>query len=312
MKKVAVLMSTYNGEKYIKQQIESVLLQTYEEITLIIRDDGSSDNTINIIKEAITENRTSKQIVLLKDNMGNLGYGGSFINLITSADGFEYYAFCDQDDYWLEDKIASAVVKLEQCENRGALYASNYWICNDRLEIKNSSAEHMELSELTLAQIFMEGRVAGFSLVFDNELREKAFFAKNIHHNIVTHDKWLSLVAVGLGQICIYDSVPRVYYRRHESTASPADQTIINRIRWRDNNVLKGTYLNDILAMIKVYRENYYDDIKNENDKTFLIKFSKDGIGGRISRAFYGKKLRKKFIDEIFLRLLLLTTSSQK
>ncbi len=310
MKKVAVLLSTYNGEKYVKQQIESILKQTYDEITLIIRDDGSTDNTMEVLENIQHSNKTRKKIDFMKDDMGNLGYGKSFCRLIMYAEGYDYYAFCDQDDYWLEDKVASAVRKMEHTdENRCVLYASNYYVCNENLDIKGTWADDIDLSGLSLGQIFMEGKVAGFTLLFNNELRKKAFMNGNVE-NIVSHDKWLSLVVKGLEQIFIYDTNPHAYYRRHGNTASPANQTISERARWRLTNVLKGQYVKQLLDMVKIYSENYYDLIKSESDRKFLKVFCDKTFAGNLSRAFYNKRLRTKFCDEICLRILLLITKA--
>ncbi len=310
MKKVAILLSTYNGEKYIKQQVESILNQTYEKITLIIRDDGSTDHTLEVLENIQHSNKTMKKIDLLKDNWGNLGYGRSFCKLIMYAEDYDYYAFCDQDDYWLEDKVESAIKKVGSIdENSCVLYASNYYVCNKNLDIKGTYANNIDLFKLSLGQIFMEGQIAGFTLFFNNKLRKKAFLIKNVE-GIVSHDKWLSSVVRGLEQIYIYDSNPHAYYRRHEDTASSANQAIFEKVKWRLKNVLKGKYLQNILIMVQIYKENYFDFIKSDSDKKFLEVFSKKAFIGNLFRALYNKRLRTNFYDEICLRILLLMTKA--
>lgn len=94
--KVIVLMSTYNGEKYLKEQIDSILNQVKVEVFLMIRDDGSSDNTIAILKEYERQNRNIK---IIKGK--NIGVGNSFMQLLYNSAEAEYYAFADQDDVWV-------------------------------------------------------------------------------------------------------------------------------------------------------------------------------------------------------------------
>ena len=99
---VAVLMSVYNGPRYIDPQIQSILGQSYHRITLYIRDDGSEDQTMTIVKRIIDTNTTSKRIVVIDDDKGNVGFAESFRVLANAANHHDYYAFCDQDDYWAE------------------------------------------------------------------------------------------------------------------------------------------------------------------------------------------------------------------
>ena len=109
METVQVLMSTYNGEKYIREQLNSIINQTYPSIKILVRDDGSSDGTIEILEEYAAK----------YDNMAyyagkNLGVIQSFLQLLKdSDDSSAYYAFSDQDDVWLPEKIEKAVEMIE-------------------------------------------------------------------------------------------------------------------------------------------------------------------------------------------------------
>ena len=110
-KKVAVLLSTYNGEKYVGAQIHSILTQTYKNLVLVVRDDGSKDKTVKIVKEFM-ENNSNIKLVEGK----NLGFIKSFFELLKYEDA-DYYAFADQDDIWLPNKISLAVESLNKLED---------------------------------------------------------------------------------------------------------------------------------------------------------------------------------------------------
>ena len=110
---IAILMSTYNGECYLKDQIESILSQTYKDWILYIRDDGSTDRTIRIIKTYV--GNYPDKIIYEYDRLGNLGSGRSFMKLLSSIDS-DYYMFCDQDDVWLPSKIEKTYLKMKSLE----------------------------------------------------------------------------------------------------------------------------------------------------------------------------------------------------
>ena len=110
---LAILMSTFNGEKYLKEQIDSLLNQEYEAFDIYIRDDGSTDQTVSILEnyEHIYPN-----IYLLKDTQGNIGVFKSFMYLLSQVHA-DYYMFCDQDDVWLSNKISMSMKRMNELED---------------------------------------------------------------------------------------------------------------------------------------------------------------------------------------------------
>ncbi len=110
---VAILMSTYNGEKYLEEQVKSIISQDYTDWHLYIRDDGSTDSTVNLIKKIARDN---EKITFLNENKPkNLGVTGSFMDLLANTKA-QYYMFSDQDDYWMEDKISATLRKMQASE----------------------------------------------------------------------------------------------------------------------------------------------------------------------------------------------------
>lgn len=100
---ILVLMSTFNGEKFIREQIESILAQENVNIKLLVRDDGSTDKTLDILNEYKNKGKLNYYIGK------NLGPQLSFMHLLQNAPYCEYYAFADQDDVWLKDKLSTAI-----------------------------------------------------------------------------------------------------------------------------------------------------------------------------------------------------------
>lgn len=306
-KAVAILLSTYNGSGYIEKQLESIANQTYENITLFIRDDGSSDGTAVLTEQFIRKNDLENKMVVLKDCEGNLGYGGSFYKLANTVKGFAYYFFCDQDDYWLPDKVERAVRLLEQEPDQELVcYMSNYYISDDSLEIKRKAYGHkLALETETLGrQAFEMTLVVGMAAAINEALRKVCFELPDGKGVPFSHDKWIALVLTGLNGKLIYDVVPTAIRRRHKSTTSAGDQMFIFKLLWRINHVLKGDYLWQIRQMITLYKECYFKQIYSRNEKNFLRVFTRNDIAGYFEKIFYPHRLRKKIMDEVLLRIL--------
>lgn len=164
--KVQILMSTYNGEKYLKEQIESLINQRNVDISILVRDDGSTDGTVKILKEY-----QEKGILKWYDGE-NLKPAKSFLDLINKADESDYYAFCDQDDVWLEDKLEIAINKLNSCDKeRPALYYGRPRLVDSKLNyIKNPKKSKDCMIKYESAII--NSNATGCTMVFNKKLKD--------------------------------------------------------------------------------------------------------------------------------------------
>ena len=144
---VHILLSTYNGEKYIIEQLESIFHQTCQEIRLYIRDDGSEDSTVEKIRQYLAAHPEyqGKTVWVENEAHENLGYMKSYWKLLREASGAQYYAFCDQDDVWLPQKVERGVTALEkEKEDKPVLYFSNFYQCNEDLSIAKEGPVYTE------------------------------------------------------------------------------------------------------------------------------------------------------------------------
>lgn len=105
---IAILMATYNGEKFLREQIDSIIKQTNNNWTLYIHDDGSTDSTLSIVQQYCREH---ENIIFLEDEVKGRGAAQSFFYMLESIDSL-YYMFCDQDDYWQPDKVEVSYSQL--------------------------------------------------------------------------------------------------------------------------------------------------------------------------------------------------------
>lgn len=213
MHNIAVAMSTYNGELYIKEQINSILQQKNVKVDLFIRDDGSKDKTLEILKSYA---KKWNNIHVIKGD--NLGVGNSFMELLYSIGcEYDYYAFADQDDVWLPDKLSQGIVKIKDSDIP-LLYVSNQILVDKNL---NRLRMRFEVPPgISYKQILCNNSVSGCTMVWNKELQELLIdinrrpTADLLKNRI--HDVWVVMVASVVGKI-IYDKNSCILYRQHEN-----------------------------------------------------------------------------------------------
>lgn len=238
---VSVLMSTYNGEKYIREQIDSILAQKEVEIELLIRDDGSCDSTPSICKE-YEENYSN--VTFYQGE--NIGVGKSFLDLLRNAPEAEYYAFADQDDVWLNGKIKKAIItiqntvngdlnqkvqgkqpvvleKFEKKEGKETgeaevpiLYGSNLIEVDKDLNVKGLRFKSPPKCDLLTS--ISRNVIYGCTMVMNKVLRDICIEIGNPSDRVLerkNHDAWVLYVAYITG-IFVYDNESFIYYREHE------------------------------------------------------------------------------------------------
>ncbi len=210
--KVQVLLSSFNGEKYLPEQIESILRQEDVEVSLLIRDDGSSDNTVKIINYY---KKKYDNIKLVSGN--NVGWRESFLELIARSGESDYYAFSDQDDIWLSNKLARAVQQIERLKTEGKktsrpiLYQSISKYVDEDLNVIPIHIVYEEPKCMNDA--LLNSWAQGCNMVFNRELRDLLLMHKP--SSKCAHDMWVYLVAYFFGTI-IFDKHPFILYRQHK------------------------------------------------------------------------------------------------
>ena len=235
-------MSTYNGSKYLDEQLESLSKQTMVSyMTVYIRDDGSSDNTIEIINSY--KNRLS--IELLEEE--NVGPARSFWILLNKVTGADYYLFCDQDDVWDYNKVEKSISLL----NGHTVLAA----CNCRLiDGEGKVISPIRLSEqpyISIPSLFVSGFTQGCSIAFTGQLRKK-IVNSNIHC-VPMHDIITILYGMNLGEIKWIDT-PLFSYRIHGSNVVAKNKSVIDNIKrtfWNWKNTRKNSMANVALELLK-------------------------------------------------------------
>lgn len=211
---IDILLATYNGEKYIKAQILSLLSQTYEDWRLIIHDDGSTDKTIDIIKEL---QKMDSRIDLIEDGIKCGGAGANFMHLLKNYTKSEYAVFCDQDDVWLENKLTELLKVMNLHSNNHypvLIYCDGYaWSSSNKILFESISQNHAK--KLCEFIIFNSG-YQGCSIMMNKGLIEIARnYTGYLHH----HDDLVSLVAHTFGKVFFLDK-QLMLYRQHENAVT--------------------------------------------------------------------------------------------
>lgn len=232
MYSVTVLLSTYNGEKYIEEQIQSLLTQKNIKLSIFARDDGSTDSTKQILDKYKDEG------VLTWYTGENLKPAYSFLDLVNKAPKSEYYAFCDQDDVWNDDKLECAVKALESYGNTNIprLYCANYQLVDSELQ---NLPDNGHVSTTTFDAALVSSCCTGCTVVFNRALLN--ILRMGTPKVIVMHDDWVHKVCLAVGGTVFYDKSKVLKYRQHGNNAdggvhSVRDKIngIVSRIRNRD------------------------------------------------------------------------------
>ena len=295
--KVAIIMSTYNGEKYLGQQLESILQQTYRNIDIFVRDDGSTDGTLAILYKYANKNKN-----IYIEQGGNLGFAPSFLKALSGVKGYDYYAFCDQDDVWLDFKIQRAVEKLEKYPNdQPLLYGSSY----DYYDMGLNFCEHAKHPKRIGSFIgsLSEGLTIGTCMVINSATRELILRADP--DKIYAHDCFTNMACSALGKI-IYDSKPTIKYRRTGNNASPQGYSFFKLQVYRVKNFLIGLDIQRINQQNQHFIEVFYDELSPEDQKIADLFRGKNTASKQIRKVFYPERWRSSLFDEASLRFLFL------
>lgn len=243
--KVAILLSTYNGQKYLTAQLDSILTQTHNDFIILIRDDGSADNTPQLLEELRVQHPAV--VHLLGSEGGNLGPCAGFACLMDYALtnkntlGLQqaYLMFCDQDDVWYKDKIATELALLQKIEtehgaNQPVLVHSDLRVVTKSGAVIADSFtrfQGLDAAKNKFSQVLVSNKVTGCTALINEALARKSL---PVPGQAIMHDWWLGLVASAFGRTGFIDQ-PLLDYRQHEGNAIGAKAYPTRKILSRAN-----------------------------------------------------------------------------
>ena len=297
------MMSTYNGEKYLSEQLDSILCQEGVEFQIYIRDDGSTDGTIEIIRKYQLMNPDTIIYQNLDESM-NIGFAKSFFTLLqyvleSRANEYDYYAFADQDDVWLVKKLIRACLMLKQYKDSPALYFGKKKIVDEKLTpISHDFCNYHRCFE----DIFERSNASGCTMVF-NKQYARLFDKKGMEKTDFIHDAYLYRLALCADFPIIYDNKPYILYRQHKKNTVGAinRECFVKKIMkiWKIFDA-RAHYIQGIIQ--NIYTE--FNDYINEMNKTKMENILTYNLSVRSKirfLQFYIKDNRSTVNEEIMI-----------
>ncbi len=297
---VTAVMSTYNGEKYLKEQIDSILCQKNVDIKLFVRDDGSCDGTQKIIREYAANH---ENICFLAGK--NIGAGRSFYEALKQAPESPYYAFADQDDIWLPNKLITAINALESF---GCSADETPLLYTCRTIPVDSELRPLDVRDLyapvSFGSALLENRVSGCTFVFSRKAKE--LFLMLPAECICIHDWDMLRIILAVDGKVYQDEKGYVLYRQHRSNAVGAGVSY----KRRAEKLFRGHLLEDLksrLAFADIVRRIYSDSIPEKNREILdrLCDYKKS-FSARFSLVRSKEIVRKDLTDNLFCKALFL------
>ena len=300
---IDILMATYNGERYLDVQISSIVNQTYKDWRLYIRDDGSLDNTVNIIKK--WENLDNR-IIVIQDEKKIGNPGSNFLELLKYSTA-DFICFCDQDDYWFENKLEKMLeVANNQINDKPFLVLSNCFIWEYQ-KFYISLKRVIYYADTLEQYLFMNGGLQGCAMLFNSALRN-LIAGKEIKH-LYMHDHIISLLAYTFGSV-IYMEEPLFLYRQHESNVSiHLEQLNTKQKVFRSN--LKNKYPVVNTSIYKSIEEffNIYKEKMSNKSKVIFQNYLRFVNANKLSRILIMLKnnfsLGRDGKFKLFIKILL-------
>lgn len=284
--RVLILMSTYNGEIFLRTQLASIVGQTYPNIDILIRDDGSTDSTLSIIKQANIKNLT-----LIEGD--NVGLPLAFFELIKIApNNYDFYALADQDDIWLPDKISYSIeILLSRKQLLPLVYSSDF------LRIRNNLTV-VTKRKYKFHHVLIENPASGCSIVFN--YKAKAEISSYLPKHAIMHDFWIFWIGFFLGE-WIYDPRKTMLYRYHASNMTAGRKKI--NINYLYNSRIK---------MATEFFDIYAQRLDDKKKIIFIKHLMKNNFIRRMQKFLSRKYAFNSPIDTVRLKLAILRISEEK
>ena len=294
---VQILLATYNGERFLREQLDSLFNQTYQDFTVLVRDDGSTDNTLNIITEY--QQKFQDKIEIINDDLKNVGATQNFA-LLLERSAADYIFFCDQDDIWLSNKIEKSLAALIELENNSdtpcMLYTDMKAIDEQGNIIANSVWQqlHLHPDYFTLNRLLIQNIPHGCTMAINKSMRN---MASPIPKEAILHDHWISLIASVCGK-SIAVKEPLVLLRNHRENVTRKKNSFSDKLkRFTTNFLSKDEY--EYFIKIRAEQAKALFE-RNTNYKT---KQQKEALGQFIqlgeTKGFSRKKI---FLENKFFR----------
>jgi len=308
---ISILMTTYNGEKFVSEQIDSLLNQTNQNFKLFINDDASDDSTFSLISKYMQEN--PDRIIVSQNKVNSGSAKSNFIKMMVSGEyKNDYVMLCDQDDVWLPDKIEVSLAKMLEMETEFGkdtpiLVHTDLTVVNDALEVISNSFRrsiNVNFAKTKLKNQVVQSMVTGCTVMYNRALAE---LLTEIPSYIAMHDWWLTINASAFGKVVAIDR-QTVLYRQHSKNEIGAKD--VRSIRYKKERISNADSIKESLditykqagCFLDMYRSRLsddqqkllalYADIPNHVKivrilRIFRLKTFKNGFSRRVAHLLF-------------------------
>ena len=253
-------MATYNGEKYLVEQLDSIINQTYHNWNLLIRDDNSTDKTLEIIQNY---HKKDKRIKILKDNKGNLGIVRNFEELLKNSES-EFIMFSDQDDIWVENKLDMYLKMIEKIKNKGFMIHSDAILFDkNKSNILKDTFISKKAINKGLENVFFNYFVQGATILISKEIKN---FILPFPKEVYLHDRYIHLISELFFER-IFVNKALIYYRQHGDNQIGAKNTI--------RELLSKRYFDERDRQLIKIIYNKYGSLLTEDKKKLIEEYFK-------------------------------------
>lgn len=298
--RIIVLLSSYNGEKYIETQLDSILNQkTDAKVDIIVRDDGSTDGTIGILRRYAEEHDN----ITVKEGE-NVGFVRSFFTLIKDAPEADYYSLSDQDDKWLPDKLQCAIDAIRKAESSSPgiplLYGSSSFLVKD--DLKPIGETQKQIRPMTVFNTMIQDILPGHTQVFNSELQKIIREIPIEYDRIYAHDLFLLNIAAIRGRV-VFDNRSHTLYRQYSEAVLGYGIGPVQWIRKRLQRLKKGdgrTIARQMQYVAELEQSNLKSGERNEIS-SFLI--CRQGFFSRLKYMLKTRFYRQKRIESVLFRV---------
>lgn len=276
---IDILMATYNGGQYIEAQILSVIAQDYREWRLLVHDDGSTDDTVAVVRRI---SALDERIVLIDDGVNGLGAGANFLHLLQYSKA-PLLMFCDQDDIWFSNKISLMLAHANHLQvDKPAVLYSNAYVWNPTAGIKGLAT--LTFPESLQSFLFLNSGVQGCVALFNSSLKNRLLEWKD---DCAMHDHLLQLYALSFGSTA-YLHVPLMLYRNHANNVTGKTQTRLLSIdRFLEHRRIPIVHSKHYVT-VEAFSDMYHHEL-SPNIRSVIINYlsmKNKGFIGRLINVF--------------------------
>ncbi len=264
---VAILLCTFNGAKFLVEQLNSLEAQTHENWRLIVSDDGSTDNTLEILQEYQKQWPDGK--MLLRSGPQN-GFCENFLSLICDSDiKADYFSLCDQDDVWLTTKLQVGIEYLKNHEqgNNPNVYCGRTAYVRENL--KPCGTSPLFVFPRSFRNALVQSIAGGNTMIFNKSA--KALLEKAGVVAVPAHDWWIYILVTGAGGDVFYDPKPQVLYRQHKNSLIGGNSSILSRF-WRIWMIIRRRF--QTWNSLNIAALNQVNGLLSSNNKDILQLFT--------------------------------------